>query len=243
MRPILFVWRGIVIHSYHVMIYAALLVAVFLTVHLAQADGLNPDRAAVATVLLFIPGFAGARLLYAARHWDHFRRDPARILRRSEGGLSLYGGLLGVMAGVVPVLWALDLPFARFLDALFVGMLGGLVVAKGACLLNGCCYGRATDHWCGVNLPDDRGVWRRRFPSQPIEMAWAAVVFLLMLALYSASPPPGTVACAAVALHPVGRLLLQKLRDEGATENAAVRKTCIVLTSAALLAGLVVWLF
>lgn len=242
MRPILFVWHGIVVHSFHVMIYAALLVAVFLSVHFAQADGLNPDRTALAVILTFIPGFAGARLLYAARHWDHFRRDPARILRRSEGGLSLYGGLFGVFAGCIPVLWALDLPFAPFMDALVIGMLGGLVVAKGGCLLNGCCYGQPTDHWCGVNLPDDRGVWRRRFPSQPVEMAWAAVVLLLMLAWRSVSPPSGAVACVAIALQPVGRLFLQKLRDEGAAEDAAVRKTCLVLTAAALMAGLLVWL-
>lgn len=242
MRPILFVWHGIVVHSFHVMIYAALLVTVLLTVHLAQADGLNPDHAAVAVVLLFVPGFVGARLLYVARHWDHFRRDPARILRRSEGGLSLYGGIGGVLAGVIPVLWALDLPLARFIDALFIGMLGGLVVAKGACLLNGCCFGRPTDHWCGVDLPDDRGLWRRRFPSQPIEMAWAAVVLLLMLALRGLSPPPGAVACTAVALHPAGRFLLQKLRDEDDAEDAAVRKTCMVLTATGLLAGLVLWL-
>lgn len=243
MRPILFVWRGIVIHSFHVMIYAALLVTVFLAVYFAQSDGLNPDRTAVAVVLLFVPGFVGARLLYAVRHWDHFRHDPARILSRSEGGLSLYGGLFGVFAGSIPVLWALGLPFAPFMDALVLGMLGGIAVAKGGCLLNGCCYGQPTDHWCGVHLPDDRGVWRRRFPSQLVEMGWAAVVLFLMLAWRSISPPSGAVACAAVALHPVGRLFLQKLRDEGPAENAAVQKTCVVLTAAALLAGFLVWLW
>ncbi len=242
MRPILFVWRGIVVHSFHVMVYAALLVALFLAVHFAQADGLNPDRTAVAVLLLFIPGFAGARLFYVVRHWDHFRGDPARILRRSEGGMSLYGGLIGMFAGSIPLLWALGLPFAPFWDALALGALGGLVVAKGACFLNGCCYGRSTDHWCGVNLPDQHGVWRRRFPSQPAEMAWAAVVLLLMLAWRSASPPSGAVACAALALQPAGRLFLQKLRDEGHAEDAAVQKICTVLIAAALMVGFFIWL-
>ena len=242
MRPVLFVWHGIVLRSFHVMIYAALLVTVFLAVHFAQADGLDPDRTGVAVVLLLIPGFVGARLFYAARHWDHFRHEPARILRRSEGGLSLYGGLFGVFAGSIPVLWALDLPFAPFMDALVLGMLGGIAVAKGGCLLNGCCYGRPTDHWYGVNLPDQRGAWRRRFPSQLVEMAWAAVVLLLMLVWRSFSPPSGVVACAAFVLHPAGRIFLQKLRDEGDAENAAVQKTCVALSAAALMAGLFVWL-
>jgi phosphatidylglycerol:prolipoprotein diacylglycerol transferase len=242
MRPILLVWHDIVLRSFHVMIYAALLVTVFLAVHFGQADGLNPDRTALAVLLLFIPGFVGARLLYAARHWDRFRSDPARILRRSVGGLSLYGGLFGVFAGFVPVLWALGLPFAPFFDALVLAMLGGIAVAKGGCLLNGCCYGHETDHWCGVDLPDERGLWRRRFPSQLMEMAWAVIVLLLMLMWRSVSPPSGMVACAALALHAAGRLFLQKLRDEGSDEEASVRKTCLLLIAAAVLAGIVMWL-
>lgn len=243
MRPILFVWHGIVFRSYHVMIYLALLVTVFLAVHLAQAEGLNPDRTAAAIVLSYIPAFACARLLYVARHWDHFRREPALILRRSEGGLSLYGGMFGMFASAIPLLWALGLPFAPFFDALVLGMLAGIAVAKGGCLLNGCCYGHPTAHWCGVDLPDDRGLWRRRVPSQLMEMAWAALVLSLMLAWRSVSPPPGLVACAALALHPAGRFFLQTLRDEGPAEDASVRKTCVVLIAGALLAGLLTWLW
>lgn len=244
MRPVLLVWHGIVLHSFPVVIYAALLVTVFLTVYLAQQAGLNGDRAALAVVLAYIPAFVSARLLYVAGHWDRFRHAPTRIWRRSEGGLSLYGGLIGLFVGALPLLWALGLPIAAFFDALVPGILGGLAVAKGGCLLNGCCYGHVTDHWCGVDLPDDRGLWRRRFPSQLVEMAWAIVVLLLMLAWSviwrGASPPAGLIACGGLALHSAGRLFLQKLRDEGPDEDAAVRKKCIVLIALALSTGLLI---
>lgn len=104
MRPILFAWHGFVLRSYHVMIYGAMLAAVFLTAHVAHSDGLNADRTALAVLLLYIPGFVVARLMYAVRHWQHFRHDPARILRRSDGGLSLSGGFLGLLAGAFPLL-------------------------------------------------------------------------------------------------------------------------------------------
>lgn len=216
MWPVLFVWRGIVLHSYQVMIYFALLVTVFVTVALAQRDGLNGDRTAPAVLLSYIPAFVCARLLYAARHWDHFRRDPMLILRRSEGGLSLTGGIAGMFAGLFPLLWALGLPFAPFFDALVPGMLAGIAVAKGGCLLNGCCYGHETGHWCGVDLPDSHGVWRRRFPVQLMEMGWAAIMLLVVLAWRNFSPPPGLMAVLAFVIHAAGRLVLQKLRDESA---------------------------
>lgn len=242
MHPILFVWRGIVIRSFHVMVYAALLLTVFLAVAFAQRDGLDPDRTALAIVLLFIPGFIGARLLYAARHWDHFRSDPRRIVRRSEGGLSLYGGLFGMMAGSLPLLWALALPFGCFWDALALGTLAGIAVAKVGCLFNGCCHGRPTDHWSGAVLPDEKGVWRRRFPSPLMEIAWAVGILLVLLALRAYSPPSGSLVCATLALLPAGRLFLQGLRDEGRVEDVAVRKTCFFLIAAALIAGCIVWL-
>ncbi len=240
MWPVLFAWRGIVLRSYPVMIYLALLATVLLTVAFAHHDGLNADRTALAVLLSYVPAFAGARLLYAVRRWDHFGREPWLILRRSEGGLSLSGGMAGMVAGLVPLLWLLDVPTARFFDALVPAMLAGIAVAKGGCLLNGCCHGHETVHWSGLRLPDDHGQWRRRFPSQLLEMAWAVLVLVILLSLRPFLPPAGLIACAGFGLHAVGRIFLQKLRDEGAAEDAAVRKNCLILLAASLAGALLI---
>jgi prolipoprotein diacylglyceryltransferase len=75
-----------------------------------------------------------------------------------------------------------------------------------------------------------------------MEMAWALLVLLLMLAWRRHSPPQGAVAVLALVIHPAGRVVLQNLRDEGAVENAAVRKTCVILIAAALVTGFFIWL-
>lgn len=242
MLPVLFAWRGIVLHSFPVMIYAALLTALIVTVQLGQAAGLDPDRIAAAVLLSYVPAFACARALYVARHWDHFREDPIRMLRRSEGGLSLFGGMFGMFAGIAPLSWMFGLPLAPLFDALVPGVLAGLAVAKVACVLNGCCCGHESDHWCAAKLPDERGRWRRRLPAPFLEMGWALVVFTLAVAALQLSPRPGLVACGALALHTAGRMVLQGLRDEGAREDAAVRRNCLILMAAAGLTGLFILL-
>ena len=123
MLPVLFAWRGIVLHSFPVMIYAALLTALIVAVQLGQAAGLDPDRIAAAVLLSYVPAFACARALYVARHWDYFREDPIRMLRRSEGGLSLFGlfadggvfpgGITPFAKGGVPGLSSQITPFAN----------------------------------------------------------------------------------------------------------------------------------
>src|SRR5882757_8911073 len=117
MQPILFAWRGYVIHAYPAMLYCALLTSTFLTAYVGQAYGLNADKVAFAAVLLVIPALPGTRLLYVAMHWEIFRNDLRRIWNRSEGGMTVYGGLIASLLFSVPVLWALDLPFLPFWDA------------------------------------------------------------------------------------------------------------------------------
>lgn len=238
MWPVLLTWRGKELHTYHVMIYLALLVTIWLTVSLGRGAGLDPNYTALTVLVSYVPGFLGARSLYVLRHWDRFGRDPSRIFCRSEGGLSLHGGIIGMFAGLFALCLLFGLPLAPFFDALVPAMLAGIAIAKGGCLLNGCCHGHATAHWCGLNLPDEHGVWRRRFPVQLMEMAWALLVLLIVMTGRGFSPPPGLMACAGLALLAAGRIFLQGLRDESAAENAAVRKSSLMLIAAALAVGL-----
>lgn len=243
MRPILFVWHGTVIHSYTVMLYVGLLAATFMAAHIAPYYGLSADRTAFAAVVLIVPGIAGTRLFYVLMHWDVFRHDLRRIWRRSEGGMTVYGGLASVICSV-PLLWAMNLPFAPFWDALTFGMLAGVAVAKSGCLLNGCCAGRPTAGWCGLNLPDHRGVWRRRVPSQLLEMAWAAFILLVMLLWRDHAPFAGAIFCGGLGTFAAGRFFLQKFRDDhpGETETGILQGASVILVSLALIGGLWGWL-
>jgi Prolipoprotein diacylglyceryl transferase/Concanavalin A-like lectin/glucanases superfamily len=81
----------------------------------------------------------------------------SRIWRRSEGGMAMYGGLIVTVPLSFPLLRAMQLPFGEFWDAATVTILLGMVFTRIGCLLNGCCAGRPTSAWLGLNLPDHRG--------------------------------------------------------------------------------------
>jgi prolipoprotein diacylglyceryl transferase len=243
MQPILFVWRGYVVHAYPAMLYFALLASTFLTAYVGQSYGLNADKVAFATVMLVIPALPGTRLLYVAMHWDIYRNDLRRIWRRSEGGMTVYGGLIASLVFSVPLLWALDLPFLQFWDAATIGMLCGSIIAKSGCFLQGCCSGRATHGWCGLNLPDHSGVWQRRVPIQLFEMAWAAFLLLAMLLWRDRAPFPGAIFFGGVGTYAAGRFFLQKYRADfhGKSETGILQAVSVILASLALIGGLWVW--
>jgi len=242
MRRILLSWNGINIYSYPAMLYVGLVAGMFAGAHVAQDLGMNPDRYVAATLILIIPALVGARLLFVLAHWDVYACEPRRIWGRGEGGMAMYGGLLLGVPLSIPLLRALDLPFAAFWDASTFTILIGMVFTRIGCLLNGCCSGRPTDAWFGLNLPDHCGVWRRRVPTQFIEMGFAAMLLAVALAMLQRAPFAGSIFCVAVAAYGVARLSLQQLRgDETMRGNAVIHIVSLLLVAAAAIGLIATW--
>jgi prolipoprotein diacylglyceryl transferase len=228
MRRILFSWRGTNIYSYPAMLYVGLLVGVFAGAWAAQRSGMSADRFAIAITVLLIPALAGSRLYFVLTRWDLYGHDPARIWRRTEGGMAMYGGFILAVPLSIPLLRLLGLPFASFWDAAALTILLGMAFTRIGCFLNGCCGGRPSDAWFAIVLPDHHGIWRRRIPTQLMEMAFALLLFGMAMALRNVVPFPGAIFCLVLAGYGLGRWVLESLRED---ETAGLDKTTMQATS------------
>jgi phosphatidylglycerol:prolipoprotein diacylglycerol transferase len=239
MRRILFSWRGLNIYSYPAMLYIGLLAGVFVGADVAQNSSMSADRFAIAITILLIPALAGSRLYFVLTRWDLYRRDPARIWRRDEGGMAMYGGFILAVPLSFPLLRLLGLPFGGFWDAAALTILLGMAFTRIGCFLNGCCSGRLSDAWFALSLPDHHGNWQRRIPTQLMEMALALMLFGAALMLRNIAPFPGAIFCLVLAGYGLGRWYLESLRDDetGGRDRTAMQATSILLVIAAL-AGL-----
>ena len=239
MRKVLFSWRGRNVYSYPAMLYVGVLAGVFFGAHVARSSGMSADRFAIAVVILLVPALAGSRLYFVLSRWDVYRCDPARIWRRNEGGMSMYGGFILAVPLSIPLLRSLGLPFGSFWDAGVLTILLGMAFTRIGCFLNGCCSGRPSDAWFAVLLPDHRGILQRRMPTQLIEMVFAFMLFGAALTLRDYAPFSGALFCFVVVAYGLGRWYLETLRDDetGGQDRTAVQATSILLVIAAL-AGL-----
>jgi phosphatidylglycerol:prolipoprotein diacylglycerol transferase len=243
MRRILFSWRGFNIYSYPAMLYVGLLAGVFAGAWAAQRSGMSADRFVIAITLLLIPALAGSRLYFVLTRWDLYRHDPARIWRRTEGGMSMYGGFILAVPLSIPLLRLLGLPFAGFWDAAALTILLGMAFTRIGCFLNGCCGGRSSEAWFALSLPDHHGIWRRRIPTQLMEMAFALLLFGVALALRGAAPFPGAIFCLVLAGYAAGRWVLESLRDDetGGWDKMTMQATSALLVLAALIGLAFIW--
>jgi phosphatidylglycerol:prolipoprotein diacylglycerol transferase len=198
--------------AYKALLYVGCVAGVYAGAAVADERGLDPSRFALVTVALLIPALVGARVWFVARHFDAYRHSPGRVAARAEGGAALFGGLgVGVVASV-PVLRVAGLPFWTFWDAASVTMLVGLILTRFGCLMNGCCAGRPTESWIGMVSPNVVGTQTRRYPTQLLEAAWAAVLLLGALAVGSTAPD-GAPFAGVVVLYCSGRAVLQTMRE------------------------------
>ncbi|HVF39201.1 MAG TPA: prolipoprotein diacylglyceryl transferase family protein, partial [Gemmatimonadaceae bacterium] len=124
-----------------------------------------------------------------------------------------YGGLIFNIPLSVPLLASLDLPFGAFWDIGSFTMLVGMIFTRFGCLLNGCCFGRPSNSWLAINLPNHMGVWERRMPTQLLEAGWATVILTASIQIWHVLPFDGALFLFVTAGYATGRLVLESTRD------------------------------
>lgn len=242
MRKILVSWRGWNLHSYPTMLYLGMVCGIFVAAWVSGVSGLDPDRFVLAAMILSPLTLIGARLFFVASHWGLYRNNRARIWSRSEGGMAMYGGLLLAVPLSIPLLRVMDLSFGKFWDAATFAILVGMIFTRFGCLLAGCCSGRPSESWLALNLPDHRGIRRRRIPTQLLEAAWAMVLLAAAFLLREHQPFDGAIFCSALFAYGIGRYFLQKLRDdEIVSDTGIIQLTSVLLALAGLIGMGVAW--
>src|SRR5262245_33028066 len=75
-------------------------------------------------------GLVGARLLHVIDQWDYYSQRPLQILLLNEGGIAIFGAILGGTIGGVAYALIRRLPVGLLLDAGGVGLILGQAIGR-----------------------------------------------------------------------------------------------------------------
>jgi phosphatidylglycerol---prolipoprotein diacylglyceryl transferase len=151
--------EGLPIRGYGLMVLLGTVSGVALATYRARQVGLNHELIWSLAFWVFIGGIVGARMFYVIEYWDQrFRSDSIsttifRVLDFPEGGLVIYGALLGGAVAMYAFVRTHNLPLLALADLVAPSMLVGLALGRIGCLLNGCCYGGPSTLLWAVTFP------------------------------------------------------------------------------------------
>jgi phosphatidylglycerol:prolipoprotein diacylglycerol transferase len=129
------------IYSYGVMLGLSLVVGWYLTLGLAERDGLPKDTMANNYVVTALAAIVGARLLYVVTNLDEFD-SIASIFAMRRGGLVAYGGFLGGFVGSYVFLRRHGISLLPWADVAVPSLASGLMITRIGCYLFGCDFGQ-----------------------------------------------------------------------------------------------------
>lgn len=163
------------------------------------------------------PAIVFARLYYVVFSWQNYRDNPISILYLWEGGLAIYGGILGGALGVYLLSRRRRLPMAVLSDLVAPGLLLGQALGRWGNFFNGEAYGKAITNPALQFFPiavQVRGQWH--MAAFFYESLWNAtgVLFLLKLRNAMYKKGAGFVFAWYLIWYGLGRMVIEGFRED-----------------------------
>lgn len=150
-RPTAFTIFGLDIQWYGIIITFGLLLALIFGFRNMPRLGLDPDRAIDGIVAGIIGGIVGARAYYVAMEWESYAGDWKAILNTRQGGLAIYGGIIGAFLVGSVVCKIRKVPLLPMYDLCGMGFLIGQGIGRWGNFTNQEAFGCNTGSFLGMS--------------------------------------------------------------------------------------------
>ena len=203
------------IYYYGVIIACGLILAVLYGCHRSREFGIKEDD--VVDAVLWVTPFAilCARLYYCLFSWDYYGLNPIEVLYIWEGGLAIYGGVLGALVGVLVFCKIKKIKVAALLDIMLLGFLIGQSIGRWGNFMNREAFGAETEFFLRMGLQNSvTGKVLYVHPTFLYESAWNAVGFVLLHFLSKRRRYDGQIALSYAAWYGLGRAFIEGLRTD-----------------------------
>ena len=157
----------------------------------------------------------GGRIGYITVYQPSILENPLDIFKLWEGGMSLHGGLVGVLLAILYLARKNGLSYLRICDYVAVATMFGLLFGRLANFVNGELWGRATTVPWGMIFPTGGEVVRH--PSQLYEAALEGLLYGAVLTYMfwrtDARYQPGKLWGTGLIIYGVSRFVVELFRQ------------------------------
>ena len=208
--PVAFTVFGKDIYWYGIIIASGFLLAVLYMLHRAKDFGVTQDDV-LDMILWAVPiGVVCARLYYCIFYWELYEDDPISMLYIWEGGLAIYGGIIGGVITLLVVAKVKKIPAPVLLDLAGMGVIIGQCIGRWGNFFNEEAHGMQTDlPW--AQIIDGVGY----HPTFLYESIWCFALFWFLLWFDNRHRSfNGQIICLYMILYSVERFFVEGLRTD-----------------------------
>ncbi len=216
---------GLEIQWYGILITSGIILAMFFAFSQMKKYGINPDRATDCIIGGIIGGIIGARTYYVAMEWEHYAGDIKAIINIRNGGLAIYGGIIGaiLLGGIIAKIRKVKL--LPLLDIAGMGFLIGQGIGRWGNFTNHEAFGYNTESIFGMTsgkiqekiLNMGNPELSPELPVHPCflyESIWCLVGFVILFLVSKHRKFDGQMFLMYIGWYGLGRFFIEGLRTD-----------------------------
>jgi len=208
-----FTTLGIEIYWYAILMVSAMIIAILM---FKKRDGLYGIKFSnILDLLIFlIPiSLIFARIYYVVFNLNYYIENPAQILNVRNGGMAIYGGVIGGAITCYLFCKKRKIDLLDLLDFLVPGLVLGQGIGRWGNFINVEAYGVET------NLPWRMGIYEMGkyievHPTFLYESLTCFIIFIILLVIKNKRKFKGQVACTYLITYSLERALVEGLRTD-----------------------------
>ena len=201
------------IYFYGIIIACGLVLAVLYCMNRSKEFGIQEDD--ILDGVLWVTPFAicCARAYYCIFAWHEYAADPISVLYIWNGGLAIYGGVIGALIGVSVLCKLKKIKLPAMLDLVLLGFLIGQSIGRWGNFMNREAFGAATYSFLRMGLYNTlTGQTEYYHPTFLYESVWNLCGFVLLHFLSKRRKYDGQIALCYAAWYGLGRCIIEGLR-------------------------------
>ncbi|MDO4312843.1 MAG: prolipoprotein diacylglyceryl transferase [Eubacteriales bacterium] len=224
---------GFDIAFYGMIIGVGILAGILIAMLQAKRTKQNPETYVDLAIYGVIFGIIGARIYYVIFSWDMYKNDLLSIFNIRQGGLAIYGGVIGAVITVFVFARKRNLAPGRLLDTACLGLVLGQAIGRWGNFFNREAFGEYTNGLFAMRIPIDAvrssdvtqqmrdhlemidGVgYIQVHPTFLYESVWCLLVLALLLFYHRRQMFKGEIFLVYLAGYGFGRFWIEGLRTD-----------------------------
>lgn len=177
--------------------------------------GLKQDDVIDGALMIIPFAVICTRLYYCAFQWEYYKDNPISILYIWEGGLAIYGGVIGAVIGIIVYCSVKKISIPAVFDLVGISFMIGQMIGRWGNFFNREAFGSETDSFLRMGLFNTHTQsWEYHHPTFLYESLWNAVGFVLLHFLSKKRQYDGQIGLGYVAWYGLGRAIIEGLRTD-----------------------------